>query len=38
MIAENYLGIKKDVTCLVQAEIERMLDTPEISEKIIRKE
>jgi hypothetical protein len=38
MITENYLGIKKDVTRLVQLEIERMLDTPELSEKIIRKE
>jgi hypothetical protein len=38
MIAENYLQIKKDVFHLVQTEIERMMDTPELSEKIIRKE
>jgi hypothetical protein len=38
MIAENYSQIKLDINCLVQTEIERMLDTPELGEKIIRKE
>jgi type IV secretory pathway VirB4 component len=38
MITENYLQVKKDVTRFVQTEIERMMDTPELSEKIIRKE
>ena len=37
-ITENYLQVKKDITLLVQTEIERMMDTPELSEKIIRKE
>lgn len=38
VVGENYVGIKSDVIRLVQAEIERMLDTPKLSEKIIRKE
>jgi hypothetical protein len=36
-ITENYLQIKKDITHLVQTEIERMIDTPELSDKIVKK-
>ncbi len=38
LIRENFRQIKKDILDLVQTEIERMMDTPELSEKIIRKE
>lgn len=38
LLSENFRQIKKDISALVQTEIERMLDTPELSEKIIRKE
>ncbi len=34
----NYLQVKKDVGMIVQTEIERMLDTPELTDLIIRKE
>jgi hypothetical protein len=37
-VAENFRQVKKDIAALVQTEIERMMDTPELSEKIIRKE
>ena len=37
-ILANYLNIKNDVGMLVQTEIERMLDTPELTDLIIRKE
>jgi hypothetical protein len=36
--SDNYLQIKKDIIRLVQTEIERVMETPELSEKIIRKE
>lgn len=38
LVATNFQQIKKDVMVLVQTEIERMMDTPELEEKIIRKE
>lgn len=37
-ILENYLAIKKDVQTIVQTEMERMLDTPELTDLLIRKE
>ncbi len=36
-ILENYLTIKKDVQTIVQTEMERMLDTPELTDLIIKK-
>jgi hypothetical protein len=36
-VLKNYLQIKKDVTVIVQTEIERMLDTPELTDLIIKK-
>lgn len=37
-VLKNYLQIKKDVATIVQTEIERMLDTPELTDLIIKKE
>lgn len=37
-VLNNYLKVKKDVIAIVTSEIERMLDTPELSNFIIRKE
>ena len=37
-VTANYLQIKKDISQLIQTELERMLDTPELTEKITRKE
>jgi hypothetical protein len=37
-VLKSYLQVKKDVAMIVQTEIERMLDTPELTEMIIRKE
>ncbi|MGN6601370.1 MAG: conjugal transfer protein MobC [Ginsengibacter sp.] len=37
-VSKNYLQIKKDVTTIVQTEIERMLDTPELTDLIIKKQ
>jgi len=37
-IFKNYLEVKKDIVTIVQSEIERMLDTPELTDMIIRKE
>ena len=37
-VLNNYLQVKKDVGLIVQGEIERMLDTPELTDLIIRKE
>lgn len=36
-VLESYLAVKKDVAMIVQTEIERMLDTPELTEMIIKK-
>jgi hypothetical protein len=36
-VLKNYLRIKKDVITIVQTEIERMLDTPELTDLIIKK-
>jgi len=36
-IQNNFLQIKKDISTLVQSEIERMMDTPRLTEFIIRK-
>ena len=36
-ILESYMQVKKDVTMIVQTEIERMLDTPELTDFIIKK-
>lgn len=36
-VAVCYLQVKKDITRLVQNEIERMMDTPELSDKIVSK-
>ena len=36
-IQANFLQIKKDISTLVQDEIERMMDTPGLFELIIRK-
>lgn len=36
-IMNNYLQIKKDVQMILQTEMERMLDTPELTDLIIRK-
>ena len=37
-VLNNFLQVKKDVVMIVQAEIERMLDTPELTDLIIKKE
>jgi len=37
-ILDNYLQIKKDVQAIIQNEMERILDTPELEDLIIRKE
>jgi len=37
-ILDNYLQIKKDIQIILQSEIERMLDTPELGDLIIKKE
>jgi hypothetical protein len=37
-ILENYMAIKKEVQTIIQTEIERMLDTPELADLIIKKE
>lgn len=37
-IFDNYLQIKKDVQSIIQTEMERMLDTPDLADLIIRKE
>jgi YWFCY protein/Type IV secretory system Conjugative DNA transfer len=37
-ILDNYLQIKKDVQSIIQTETERMLDTPELADLIIRKD
>jgi len=37
-IFKNYLQVKKDIVTIVQNEIERMLDTPELTDMIIRKD
>jgi hypothetical protein len=37
-VFKNYLQIKKDIVDLVQTEIERMLDTPELGDLIIKKD
>lgn len=36
-VFDNYLQIKKDVATIVHTEINRMLDTPELTDLIIRK-
>ena len=36
-ILGNYLQIKKDIQILLQTEMKRMLDTPELMEMIIRR-
>jgi hypothetical protein len=36
-ILENHLAIKRDVQAIVQTEMERMLDTPELTDLIIKK-
>jgi hypothetical protein len=36
-VLENYLQVKKDVAMIVQTEIERILDTPGLTEFLIRK-
>ena len=37
-ILDNYLQIKKDIQSILQSEMERMLDTPELGDLIIRKD
>jgi hypothetical protein len=37
-VLKSYLQVKKDVAMIVQMEIERMLDTPELTDLIIKKE
>jgi hypothetical protein len=37
-VLANYLQVKNDVTMIVQTEIERMLNTPELNDLIIKKE
>ena len=34
----SYLQVKKDIATIVQTEIERMMDTPELTDLIIKKE
>jgi len=36
-VLKSYLQVKKDVAMIVQTEIERMLDTPELTDLLIRK-
>jgi hypothetical protein len=36
-VLKNYLQVKKDVAMIVQTEMERMLDTPELSNLLIKK-
>ncbi len=36
-VLENYLQIKKDIQYIMQTEMERMLDTPDLSDLIIQK-
>ena len=36
-VVTNYLNVKKDVVSIVQSELERMLDTPELMDMIITK-
>jgi hypothetical protein len=37
-VLANYLQIKKDVAMIIQTEIERIMDTPELTDLIIKKE
>lgn len=37
-VLTNYLQIKKEVAMIIQTEIERMMDTPELTDLIIRKD
>ncbi|HEU5164366.1 MAG TPA: conjugal transfer protein MobC [Chitinophagaceae bacterium] len=37
-LLDNYLQIKKDVQSIIQAETERILDTPELTDMIIKKD
>ncbi len=37
-VLKSYLQVKKDVGMIVQTEIERMLDTPELTDLIIRRQ
>lgn len=37
LVTENFRQIKRDIINLAQTEIERMMDTPELSDKIVRK-
>lgn len=37
-VLDNYLRVKNDVSMVVETEIERMLDTPELMDLIIKKE
>ena len=37
-ILDNYLQIKKDIQSILQSEMERMLNTPELGDLIIRKD
>jgi hypothetical protein len=37
MILDNFLQIKKDIDDLIQSELERMMDTPELEHLIIKK-
>jgi hypothetical protein len=36
-ILENYLRIKKDIQTIIDAEMERILDTPELNSRIVGK-
>jgi len=36
-VLKNYLQVKKDVAMIVQTEIERILDKPELTDLIIKK-
>ena len=36
-VLKSYLEVKKDMAMIVQTEIERMLDTPELTDLLIRK-
>lgn len=37
-VLKSYLQVKRDVAMIVQTEIERMLDTPELMDMIIKKD
>jgi hypothetical protein len=37
-VLANYLQVKNDVAIIVQTEIERMMDTPELTDLIIKKD